>query len=129
MERHALDLLLVEAVGVVFWFNGTVPYLDRQLKVMHEYLADTISEGRKAQLGRVTITGNTKTPTATLLKLIPLRAGEDFNRVKLMETQRLLAQQGQFDPNKVGINPMPEMRPHEATDLVNIALLVMEKGT
>lgn len=90
-------------------------------------LAFTISEGRKAQLGRVTITGNTKTPTATLLKLIPLRSGEDFSRAKLMETQRLLAQQGQFDPNKVGINPMPEMRPHEATDLVNIALLVMEK--
>ena len=91
-------------------------------------LAFTIFEGRKAQLGRVTITGNTKTPTATLLKLIPLRSGEDFNRAKLMETQRVLAQQGQFDPNKVGINPAPEIRPNQATDLINIALLVMEKG-
>ncbi|MBU6121209.1 POTRA domain-containing protein [Hymenobacter siberiensis] len=88
-------------------------------------LAFNISEGRKAQLGHITITGNTNTPTAALLRLIPLRSGEDFSRAKLMETQRILAQQGQFDPNKVGINPAPEMRPNEATDLVNIALVVV----
>lgn len=91
-------------------------------------LAFNIAEGRKAQLGRITITGNTKTATATLLQLIPLRSGEDFSRAKLLETQRILAQQGQFDPNKVAINPAPEMRPNEATDLVNIALVVVEKG-
>ncbi|MFC6224773.1 POTRA domain-containing protein [Hymenobacter artigasi] len=91
-------------------------------------LAFNISEGRKAQLGHITITGNSKTPTAALLKLIPLRSGEDFSRAKLMETQRILAQQGQFDPNKVAINPAPEMRPNQATDLVNIALAVVEKA-
>ncbi|MGY3087804.1 hypothetical protein ACVWYF_000830 [Hymenobacter sp. UYAg731] len=91
-------------------------------------LAFTISEGRKAQLGRISITGNTKTATAALLKLIPLRSGEDFSRAKLLETQRVLAQQGQFDPNKVAINPAPEMRPNAATDLVNIALVVVEKA-
>ena len=91
-------------------------------------LAFNIAEGRKAQLGRITITGNTKTATATLLQLIPLRSGEDFSRAKLLETQRILAQQGQFDSNKVAINPAPEMRPNEATDLVNIALVVVEKG-
>lgn len=91
-------------------------------------LAFNISEGRKVQIGRITITGNTKTSTAALLKLIPLRSGEDFSRAKLMETQRVLAQQGQFDPNKVAINPAPEMRPNQPTDLVNIALVVVEKG-
>ncbi|GAB2875136.1 M56 family metallopeptidase [Hymenobacter ruber] len=91
-------------------------------------LAFNISEGRKAQIGRISITGNTKTSTAALLKLIPLRSGEDFSRAKLLETQRILAQQGQFDPNKVGINPAPEMRPNESTDLVNIALVVVEKA-
>ncbi|MBH8570972.1 M56 family metallopeptidase [Hymenobacter negativus] len=91
-------------------------------------LTFNISEGRKAQIGRVTITGNTKTSTASLLKLIPLRSGEDFSRAKLLETQRILAQHGEFDPNKVGINPAPEMRPNEPTDLVNIALVVVEKG-
>ncbi|MDB5267866.1 MAG: hypothetical protein JWP58_906 [Hymenobacter sp.] len=42
-----------------------------------------------------------------------------------METQRLRAQ---FDPNKVGINPAPEMRPSQPTDLVNIARVVVEKA-
>ncbi|GAB3849207.1 hypothetical protein GCM10028822_13250 [Hymenobacter terrigena] len=91
-------------------------------------LTFNISEGRKAQIGRITITGNTKTSTAALLKLIPLRSGEDFSRAKLMETQRILAQQGEFDPNKVGINSAPVMRPNESTDLVNIALVVVEKA-
>ncbi|GAB3863918.1 hypothetical protein GCM10028824_00770 [Hymenobacter segetis] len=91
-------------------------------------LAFNISEGRRAQIGRITITGNTKTSTAALLKLVPLRSGEDFSRAKLMETQRILAQQGEFDPNKVAINPAPEMRPNQPTDLVNIALVVVEKA-
>ena len=56
--------------------------------------------------------------------VIPLRSGEDFSRAKLMETQRILARQGQVDPNKVGINPAPEMRSNQATDLVNIGLVV-----
>lgn len=90
-------------------------------------LAFNVAEGRKARIGRITITGNTKTSTAALLKLIPLRSGEDFSRAKLLESQRVLAQQGQFDPTKVAINPAPEMRPNQATDTVNIALVVVEK--
>ena len=39
-QRHTLDLLLVEALGVVFWFHGVVPYFGWQLKAVHEYLAD-----------------------------------------------------------------------------------------
>ena len=109
-----------------YLFFSVVPKATRQPDGTTD-LAFNISEGRKAQIGRITVTGNTKTSTAGLLKLIPLRSGEDFSRAKLMETQRVLAQQGDFDPNKVGINPAPEMRPNEATDLVNIALVVVEK--
>ena len=110
-----------------YLFFSAVPKATRQPDGTTD-LAFTISEGRKAQIGRITITGNTKTSTAALLKLIPLRSGEDFSRAKLLESQRVLAQQGQFDPNKVAINPAPEMRPNQTTDLVNIALVVVEKG-
>ncbi|GAC1375056.1 MAG: hypothetical protein NVSMB30_18690 [Hymenobacter sp.] len=90
-------------------------------------LAFTISEGRKAQVGTITVAGNTQTPTPTLLKLIPLRSGEAFSRTKLIETQRMLARQGQFDPAKIRINPAPVMRPNQLTDLVNIELVLVEK--
>jgi hypothetical protein len=39
-QYHSLDLLLAEGVGWFFWFNGLVPYLRRQLRTVHEYLAD-----------------------------------------------------------------------------------------
>lgn len=39
-QKHTLDLLLTEALGVLFWFNGLLPYFRRQLKTVHEYLAD-----------------------------------------------------------------------------------------
>ena len=110
-----------------YLFFSAVPKATRQPDGTTD-LAFTISEGRKAQLGRITITGNTTTPTAALLNLIPLRPGEDFSRAKLMETQRILAQQGQLDPNKIAINPAPEMRSNQATDLVNIGLVVVEKA-
>jgi hypothetical protein len=86
-----------------------------------------INEGRKAQLGTITTTGNKKTSTPVLLKLLPLRSGDVFSRAKLMDSQRILAQQGQFDANKITINPKPIMRPNMATDLVDIDLVVVEK--
>jgi outer membrane protein assembly factor BamA len=62
-----------------------------------------------------------------LLESLPLRSGDEFSRAKLMESQRILAQQGQFDPAKIGINPKPVMRPDKPTDLVDIDLVLVEK--
>jgi hypothetical protein len=39
-QYHSLDLLLAEVLGWFFWFNGLVPYFQRQLRLVHEYLAD-----------------------------------------------------------------------------------------
>lgn len=39
-QYHSLDLLLAEALGWFFWFNGVLDYLRRQLRTVHEYLAD-----------------------------------------------------------------------------------------
>lgn len=91
-------------------------------------LTFVISEGRKALVGAITVVGNTKTPTSTLLKQIPLRSGEVFSRAKLMETQRLLARQGQLDASKTGINLKPVMRPNQPTDLMDIELALVEKA-
>jgi len=39
-QLHSLDVLVAEALGWFFWFNGVVDYLGRQLRTVHEYLAD-----------------------------------------------------------------------------------------
>jgi hypothetical protein len=39
-QYHSLDLLLAEALGWFFWFNGLVLYFQWQLRLVHEYLAD-----------------------------------------------------------------------------------------
>jgi hypothetical protein len=55
-QYHSLDLLLVEALGWFFWFNGLVPYFQRQLRLVHEYLADatvTRPPGSRVAYGRL----------------------------------------------------------------------------
>lgn len=55
-QYHSLDLLLAEGVGWFFWFNGLVPYLARQLRTVHEYLADaavTRPAGSRVAYGRL----------------------------------------------------------------------------
>ncbi|WP_245118567.1 M56 family metallopeptidase [Hymenobacter volaticus] len=39
-QRHTLDILLLEGVAVLLWFNPAVYYVRQQLKEVHEYLAD-----------------------------------------------------------------------------------------
>ncbi|WP_316757061.1 M56 family metallopeptidase [Pedobacter aquatilis] len=39
-QLHTFDLLLVEIVGVFFWFNPIVYAYRKSLKLIHEYLAD-----------------------------------------------------------------------------------------
>ena len=55
-QYHSLDLLLAEALGWFFWFNGLVPYFQRQLRLVHEYLADatvTRPPDRRAAYGHL----------------------------------------------------------------------------
>ncbi|WP_277228886.1 POTRA domain-containing protein [Hymenobacter sp. YC55] len=39
-QRHTLDILLLEGIAVLLWFNPAVYYVRQQLKEVHEYLAD-----------------------------------------------------------------------------------------
>ncbi len=39
-QLHTLDILLVEIIGIFFWFNPIVYGYRRSLKFIHEYLAD-----------------------------------------------------------------------------------------
>ncbi|MCL2303239.1 MAG: M56 family metallopeptidase [Lentimicrobiaceae bacterium] len=39
-QRHSWDLIFVELVGIVLWFNPIILLYKRSLQVIHEYLAD-----------------------------------------------------------------------------------------
>ncbi len=82
-----------------------------------------IAEGPTARINALTVKGNHKIATADILKLVPLHQGELFSRAKLLQSQRLLAESGLFDPTNLGINP----RPNPAAGLVDIEYVVAEK--
>ncbi len=39
-QRHTMDLLLLELTHSLLWFHPLIPYLKKQLRQVHEYLAD-----------------------------------------------------------------------------------------
>jgi hypothetical protein len=45
-QYHTLDILFVELVGILFWFNPLVSYLKRSLKEIHEYIVDESIAGK-----------------------------------------------------------------------------------
>jgi outer membrane protein insertion porin family len=67
-------------------------------------------EGSQATIGKVTITGNTKTNDYVALREVQTRPGQLFSRDRLIRSQRQLAQLRYFDPEKLNpnVNPKPE---------------------
>ncbi len=82
-----------------------------------------IYEGEQARVDEVTVNGNTKTNDHVILREIRTRPGDLFDRSDVIRTQRELSQLGYFDPEKMGVNPVPN--PEEGT--VDIEYTVAEK--
>lgn len=82
-----------------------------------------LTEGPTAHINVLSVKGNSKTPTADVLKLIPLHQGELFSRAKLVQSQKALSESGYFVPGNIGINPQPI--PDKG--LVNVEFVVTEK--
>jgi len=82
-----------------------------------------ISEGSQATIDKVTVAGNNKTSDKVVLREIRTLPGEKFSRSDLIRTQRELAQLGYFNPETIGINPVPN--PEKGT--VDINYTVEEK--
>jgi len=82
-----------------------------------------ISEGSQATIDKVTVSGNHKTSDKVVLREIRTLPGEKFSRSDLIRTQRELSQLGYFNPETIGINPVPN--PEKGT--VDIHYTVEEK--
>ncbi|EMR01087.1 M56 family metallopeptidase [Cesiribacter andamanensis] len=67
----------------------------------------TLQEGPQARVSEVNIKGNTNISSAELLRKINIKAGELFSRAKLIRAQQALVQTGMFNPETIGITPIP----------------------
>jgi Zn-dependent protease with chaperone function len=70
-----------------------------------------IFEGEKAWINDLIIKGNNKVSKEEIVKQIGIQKGELFNRTKLINAQRILSKIGYFNPDKIGINPLPKQTP------------------
>ncbi len=82
-----------------------------------------IAEGVQARVKDINIAGNTKTSDHVLRRNLRTLPGDKFNRELLIRSQREIATLGYFDPEKIGINPVP----NEADGTVDINYTVAEK--
>ena len=82
-----------------------------------------VYEGKQARIKKVNVTGNTKTSDHVILRDMYTHPGDLFSRDAIIRTQRQLAQNGYFDPEKLGVNPMPN--PTDGT--VDIEYVVEER--
>ncbi|MFI5203898.1 MAG: outer membrane protein assembly factor [Flavobacteriales bacterium] len=84
-----------------------------------------ISEGRQARYKDIRIYGNDKTSDWVLLREIRTRPGDMFNREDIIRTQRELSQLPYVNPEKIGINPIP----NPADGTVDIEYTIEEKAS
>lgn len=67
-----------------------------------------IFEGKQATINRVILNGNTKTSDHVVMRQIRTLPGQKFSKTNIIRTQRELATLGYFDPEKIGISPVPQ---------------------
>ena len=82
-----------------------------------------IYEGEQATISKIIITGNDRTNDHVIRREIRTLPGQKFSRSDLIRTQRELSQLGYFDPEQIGINPIP----NPADGTVDIEYSLVEK--
>ncbi|CAN5873023.1 POTRA domain-containing protein [soil metagenome] len=82
-----------------------------------------IVEGPQANIRNISVAGNTKTSDHVILRELRTIPGQKFSRTQLIRSQREIAALGYFDPEQIGINPIP----NEMDGTVDINYSVVEK--
>ncbi len=82
-----------------------------------------VIEGPQAIIDKIIIKGNEKTNERVVRRQIRTLPGNKFSRSDLIRTQRELSALGYFDPEQIGIQPIP----HPENGTVDIEYTVVEK--
>lgn len=80
-------------------------------------------EGEQATISDIIIKGNDRTNDHVIRREIRTLPGQKFSRRDLIRTQRELSQLGYFDPEQIGINPLP----NPADGTVDIEYTLVER--
>ncbi|RDV14121.1 outer membrane protein assembly factor BamA [Pontibacter diazotrophicus] len=80
-----------------------------------------VTEGPQATINKITITGNDKTSDHVILREIRTLPGQKYSRDDLIRTRNELAALGYFDPETIGLNPVPN--PVEGTVDINYSVV------
>lgn len=83
-----------------------------------------IIERTQATVNKIIIKGNTKTSDHVVLREIRTKPGQKFSRSDIQRSIRELSQLGYFDPQAMGVNPIP----NPAAGTVDIEYTVSEKA-
>ncbi|MCB9195933.1 MAG: outer membrane protein assembly factor BamA [Flavobacteriales bacterium] len=66
-----------------------------------------IYEGKQARIRTVSVSGNTKTSDHVIIRDLYTQPGDLFSRDAVIRSQRELSQKGYFNPETLGVNPIP----------------------
>jgi len=117
-----------DAVSAVYMDNGYLFFNLNPVEVRVDSdsidLEMRISEGDQATIDRIIISGNERVHDYVIRREIWTRPGELFSRSEIIRTQRELAQLGYFDPEQMGVEPLP--KPEDGK--VDIKYTLVEKA-
>jgi outer membrane protein insertion porin family len=83
-----------------------------------------LNERTQATYNRIVVKGNTKTSDHVVLRELRTKPGQKFSKSDITRSLRELSQLGYFDPQAMGVNPIPN--PQDGT--VDIEYTVAEKA-
>ncbi len=104
--------------GYLF-FNIT---LEEEIAGNEANLNFEVYEGFSVEIDKIIIKGNSKIETSKVLEMINFKRGEPFNRSKLIQSQKNIAESGFFKQDEVGIDPIP----HPESKTVDIEFVLIE---
>ena len=122
MSQQGLD------VSTLYMDDGYLFFRVEPVEVLIENdsidLEIRISEGEQARINKVTVKGNIKTSDHVILRELRTKPGQLFSRSDITRSLRELSQIGYFNPEALGVNPVP----NPATGTVDIEYKVEERA-
>ena len=117
-----------EAVSNLYMDNGYLFFRIDPVEIRVEGdsidLEMRISEGEPATISRIEISGNDRLYEHVIRRELYIKPGQLFNMSALRRSAREIAQTGHFDPENMGINPIP----NEENNTVDIDLNLTSKA-
>ena len=101
-------------LGALYMDNGYLAYncvpVEVQIDGDSIDVEMRITEGRQFDVNKVIVKGNDRTSDHVIYRELRTLPGQKFSRSDLIRTQRELSQLGYFDPEQIGINPIPNFQ-------------------